>query len=74
MPYPAWYGMLDPAFRVAEVVAVDGSPAPPEISERFQGRVFRLRELEERGIRIAGPRGWYYANGRDWRLDLARAA
>ncbi len=44
--------------------------APPEILERFEGRTFTLRELEQRGVRIAGGRAFYTANGRDWQLDL----
>jgi hypothetical protein len=59
--------------RVASVVGLDGSPAPPEISERFQGRLFTKHELEERGVRIAGRDVWYLANGQDWRLTLEPA-
>ncbi len=59
--------------RVASVVGLDGRPAPPEISERFQGRLFTKHELEERGVRIAGREVWYLANGQDWRLTLEPA-
>ena len=62
--------MLDP-YRVAEVRSVDGSTlAPPEIAERFQGRLYTLRQLEERGVRVTGAGAWYLANGRDWQLKL----
>lgn len=44
--------------------------APPEILERFEGRTFTLRELEERGVRIAGGRAVYTANGEDWQLEV----
>ena len=44
---------------------------PPEIRERFEGRAFRLVELEQRGVRIAGREAWYPANGRAWRLVLS---
>src|SRR5919201_909258 len=44
--------MLD-AYRVVEVRSADGAqPAPPEIAERFDGRLFTLRQLEERGVRV----------------------
>ena len=59
--------------RVASVVGLDGSPAPPEISERFQGRLFTKRQLEERGVRIAGANVWYLAAGQDWQLKLEPA-
>jgi hypothetical protein len=62
-------------YVVADVLSVspDGStqPAPPEIRERFEGRAFRLGELEQRGVRIAGREAWYTANGRAWRLVLS---
>jgi hypothetical protein len=62
--------MLD-AYRVVEVRSADGSqPAPPEIAERFDGRLFTLRQLEERGVRITGKGAWYLAAGRDWQLKL----
>ena len=61
--------MLD-AYRVVEVRAADGSPAPPEIAQRFQGRLWTLRQLEERGVRITGAAIWYLATGRDWQLKL----
>jgi hypothetical protein len=46
------------------------SEAPPEILERFEGRTFTLRELEQRGVRIAGGLAFYTANGTDWQLEL----
>jgi hypothetical protein len=61
--------MLAP-YRVVEVRSADGAPAPPEIRERFEGRLFTLRELEERGVRIAGANVWYLADGLDWQLQL----
>jgi hypothetical protein len=66
--------MVFSAYRVAEVRAADGSQAAPEIAERFQGRTFSLPELEARGVRIAGGRAWYLANGRDWQLFLEPTA
>ena len=48
--------------------AAGDQPAPPEIRERFEGRLFRLTELEQRGVRIAGSQAWYTAKARDWRL------
>ncbi|MDQ3812288.1 MAG: hypothetical protein M3336_18560 [Chloroflexota bacterium] len=60
-------------YRVAEVRGVDGAAAPPEISERFQGRLFTKHELEARGVRIAGAQAWFMANGHDWRLILEHA-
>ena len=65
--------MLEP-YRVVAVRSPDGSPAPPEIAERFQGRLFTLRQLEERGVRITGAAVWYLAGGRDWQLTLEPAA
>lgn len=61
------------AYRVAEVRAADGAPAPPEITERFQGRLWTKRALEERGVRIQGAAVWYLAAGQDWQLKLERA-
>ena len=62
--------MLEP-YRVVEVLSADGSAfAPPEISERFEGRLFTLHELEQRGVRIAGRNIWYLASGQDWQLKL----
>jgi hypothetical protein len=59
------------AHRVVSVRTADGAAAaPPEISERFDGRLFTLRDLEQRGVRIAGGNAWYLAGGRDWRLSL----
>ena len=57
-------------YLVADVRAPDASPAPPEIRERFEGRPFTLRELEERGVRIAGGEAWYTALAQAWRLLL----
>jgi hypothetical protein len=65
--------MLD-AYRVVEVRSADGSHlAPPEIAQRFQGRLFTLRQLEERGVRITGASAWYLAAGQDWQLKLKPA-
>jgi hypothetical protein len=65
--------MLEP-YRVVEVSTADGTElAPPEISERFEGRLFTLNELEQRGVRIAGRKAWYLAAGRDWQLKLEPA-
>jgi len=62
------------AYRVVEVRSADGSsPAPQEISERFEGRLFTLHQLEERGVRIAGANVWYLASGQDWQLKLEPA-
>jgi hypothetical protein len=62
------------AFRVVEVRSGDGSDlAPPEIAERFEGRLFTLHQLEQRGVRIAGRQVWYLAAGRDWQLKLEPA-
>ena len=58
------------AYRVVQVSSPDGSPAPPEVSERFQGRAWTKRQLEERGVRITGASAWYLAAGRDWQLTL----
>ncbi len=56
--------------RPADVGADAGAEAPPEVLERFEGRTFTLRELEERGVRIAGGRAFYTAQGRDWQLEV----
>ena len=65
--------MLD-AYRVVEVRSADGSElAPPEISERFEGRLFTLNQLEQRGVRITGRQAWYLAAARDWQLKLEPA-
>jgi hypothetical protein len=62
------------AYRVVEVRSADGSDlAPPEIAERFQGRLFTLHDLEHRGVRITSRRGWYLAAGQDWQLKLEPA-
>ena len=65
--------MLEP-YRVVEVLSVDGAAfAPPEVSERFQGRLFTLNQLEQRGVRITGKGAWLLAAGRDWQLKLEPA-
>jgi hypothetical protein len=64
--------MIEP-YRVVEVRSADGSLAPPQIAVRFQGRLWTLRELEQRGVRIAGGSAWYLAAGKDWTLKLERA-
>jgi hypothetical protein len=65
--------MLD-AYRVAEVRSADGAQlAPPEIAERFEGRLFTLGQLEERGVRVTGKGAWYLAAGQDWQLELEPA-
>ena len=58
------------AYRVVQVTSPDGVPAPPEIAERFQGRAWTKRQLEERGVRITGAAIWYMAAGKDWQLRL----
>jgi hypothetical protein len=58
------------AFKVVQVVGTDGAPAPPEISERFQGRAWTKHQLEQRGVRITGADAWYRAAARDWQLRL----
>ena len=65
--------MLD-AYRVVEVRSADGELAPSEIAARFQGRLWTKRQLEERGVRIAGAHIWYLAAGKDWQLKLEPAA
>ena len=58
-------------YLVSDVFAAAGdAQAPPEIRERFEGRAFTLRELEERGVRIAGAQAWFTALAQDWRLLL----
>ncbi len=57
-------------YVVADVRATDATQAPPEIRERFEGRPFTLRDLEERGVRIADGHAWYTALGDAWRLIL----
>jgi hypothetical protein len=64
--------MLEP-YRVVEVLSVDGTASPPEVSERFQGRLFTLNQLEQRGVRITGKGAWLLAAGRDWQLKLEPA-
>jgi hypothetical protein len=62
------------AYRVVTVSSADGTrPAPLEISERFEGRVFTKHELEQRGVRIAGANVWYLTSGQDWQLKLEPA-
>lgn len=58
------------AFRVVDVRSIDGAKAPPEITNRFQGRLWTKRQLEERGVRITGAAAWYLAAGQDWQLTL----
>ena len=65
--------MLEP-YRVVEVLSADGSEfAPPEITARFQGRLFTQNQLEERGVRITGAGAWFLANAQDWQLKLEPA-
>ncbi len=65
--------MLEP-YRVVEVRSADGTDfAPPEIAERFAGRLFTLNQLEQRGVRITGAGAWLLAAGRDWQLKLEPA-
>jgi hypothetical protein len=64
--------MLD-AYRVVEVRSADGELAPPEIAERFEGRLFTKNQLEQRGVRITGSQAWYLAAGLDWQLKLEPA-
>jgi len=61
-------------YRVVEVRSPDGAPAPPEVAERFADRLWTKRELEERGVRIAGANIWFLALGEDWQLTLEPAA
>ena len=62
------------AYRVVEVRSADGAAlAPPEVSQRFEGRLFTLNELEQRGVRITGAGAWYLAVGQDWQLTLEPA-
>jgi hypothetical protein len=62
------------AYRVVEVRSADGASfAPQEISERFEGRLFTLHQLEQRGVRIAGANVWYLSSGQDWQLKLEPA-
>ena len=41
--------------------------------QRFQGRLFTLNQLEQRGVRITGAGAWLLANGQDWQLKLEPA-
>jgi hypothetical protein len=62
------------AYRVVEVRSADGANlAPPEIAERFEGRLYTLPQLEERGVRITSRTGWYLFAGQDWQLKLEPA-
>ena len=62
------------AYRVLEVRSADGAAvAPPEVRQRFEGRLFTLNELEQRGVRITGAGAWYLALGQDWQLKLEPA-
>ncbi len=64
-------GAMLGAYRVVEVRSADGAAlAPPEVSERFEGRLYTLHELEQRGVRIAGAHVWYLTSGQDWQLKL----
>ena len=66
--------MLRESWRVSAVFSPDGTtPAPPEVADRFQGRLFTLAELESRAVRITGKDAWYFTLGRDWRLTLEPA-
>lgn len=70
---PSSAARISEAYRVADVRSDSGEPAPPEIAERFEGRLFTLNEIEARGVRITGRTGWFRADARDWvmRLELA---
>ncbi|GAC1318727.1 MAG: hypothetical protein NVSMB2_13620 [Chloroflexota bacterium] len=70
---PSSSAQITEAYRVADVRSDSGESAPPEIVERFGGRMFSLKELEARGVRITGRTGWFIADARDWvmRLELA---
>jgi hypothetical protein len=58
-------------YRVAAVTDVlTGALAPPEVAERFEGRLFTLHGLEQRGVRLAGGKNYYSAAGRDWWIRL----
>ena len=46
---------------------------PSRSAERFEGRVFTLHELEQRGVRIAGARRLVPLRGQDWQLKLEPA-
>ena len=62
------------AYRVVEVRSADGAElAPPEIAERFEGRLFTLHQLEQKGVRITSHQGWYLSAGQDWQLKLEPA-
>lgn len=79
MPQTSQPDRVRPEYVVTAVRAVtfgdvEGEQAPPAIGERFEGRLFTLHELEQRGVRIAGGRAVYTAGGRDWSLHLAPAA
>ena len=62
-----------PRYRVEAIRSADGAPAPPEVAERFERRLWTLHELEARGVRIAGAQAWYLALGQDWRLTVSPA-
>jgi len=61
------------AYRVVDVRSPGGDLAPPEIAERFEGRLFTLHQLEQRGVRIQGRAAWYLFAGQDWQLKLEPA-
>jgi hypothetical protein len=67
--------VVQATYRVVEVRSADGaSLAPPEVADRFQGRLYTLYELEQRGVRITGAYAWYLSLGQDWQLKLEPAA
>jgi hypothetical protein len=70
---PAADGPVRELFRVTAVLAADESPAPPSIAQRFDGRLYTLDQLEQRGVRIANRAAWFVAAGRDWQLRLEPA-
>ena len=70
-----WIGFMAPAGTPREISGrlsreVRKILEIPEIRERFEGRLFTLHELEQRGVRIAGANVWYLSSGQDWRLKL----
>ena len=52
------------AYRVVDVRSPGGDLAPPEIAERFEGRLFTLHQLEQRGVRIQGRAAWTTGSSR----------
>lgn len=65
--------MIVERYRVSQVRSPEGNPAPPEITERFGGRLWTPQQLEERGVRITGAGAWYLGAGQDWQLTLQPA-